>query len=65
MDEKHMILELKHTAACEQRFQNTYMSFQTAALNSVCANCNRHTSESAKSDKRLIRPAVKGITAAA
>lgn len=62
--EKHMILELKHTTACEQRFPYTYMSFQTAALNNVCVNCNRHTPESARSGKRLIRPAVNGITAA-
>lgn len=65
--EKPMIVELK-----------TYNSMQTvihyplylyelsnsAAFSNVCASCHRHTPESAKSGKRLIRPAVKGITAA-
>lgn len=36
----------------------------SAASNNVCVNCNRHTPEYAQSGKRLIRPAVKEITAA-
>lgn len=63
--EKHMILERKaHNSMRTEIPVYLYELPNSAASNNVCANCNRYTLESAQSGKRLIRPAVKGITAA-
>lgn len=63
--ENHMILELKtHNSMRTEIPVYLYELPNSAASNNVCANCNRHTPEHAQSGKRLIRPAVKEITAA-
>lgn len=62
--EKQMIVELKADSSVRIviHYLYAYISFPITAFGNAYTNCSKHTPESAKYGKCLIRPAVTGIT---